>query len=212
MADFFSGIFIFFMLVISIFMFTLAYSLKKQEREIKKNQEKIEKEENKKRIYLESIKPVDKFTIEFDEVSTDEDIVNEKVSTIIRAGSLYDIYSGYKNSEIEDMAGEKILKYRDFSYGRNELEIKIEEAGEVTSGKVLLKGNLIGVIPEESIEQLQNMMYSYPFQTKRIFLTGGPYKFFDYIKDKVVTIKDPFGYKVEIAFYKNDPTIEFESL
>lgn len=200
-----TGCFFIYIVVITI----VSNVRKKKERE---NQEKIKKEENKKKLYLESIKPVDRFTIEFDEVSTNEDIVNEMVSTIISSGSLYDIYSGYKNSEIEDMAGEKILKYRDFSYGRNDLKIRIEESGEITSGEVLLQGNLIGVIPEESIEQLQNMMYSYPFQTKRIILTGGPYKFFDYIKDKVVTIKDPFGFKVEIVSYENDPTIEFESL
>ncbi|SIO08923.1 hypothetical protein SAMN05878443_1322 [Carnobacterium alterfunditum] len=182
---------------------------KKKEREI---QEKIEKEENKKRIYLESIKPVDRFTIEFDEVSTNEDVVNKKVSTIIKAGSGYEPYFGYKNDTIEEMNGEKIFKYIAFCHSGDDLEIDTIESGEVISAKVLLKGNLIGVVPQENIESLQKSMYTYPFHNVRILLTGGPYKFFDYVKDKIVTVKDPFGYKVEITFYKNDPTVEFESL
>jgi len=33
-------------------------------------------------------------------------------------------------------------------------------------------------------------------------LTNGPYKIFDYVKDKVVVVKNLFGYKLEIIFYK----------
>lgn len=182
---------------------------KKKERVI---QEKREKEDNDKKIYLESIRPVDVFTIELGEVSTDEDVVNEKVSTIIKTGSGYEPYYGYKNYTIEEMAGEKIFKYIDFYHSGDDLEIETNEAGKITSAKVLLKGNLIGLVPEERIESLQNLMYTYPFHTILIRLTGGPYKFFDYLKDKVVTVKDPFGYKVEITFYKNNPTIKYESL
>lgn len=182
---------------------------KKKEREF---QEKIEKEENNKKTYLESIKPVDRFTIKFDEVSTNEDVINKKVSTIIRTGSGYEPYFGYKNHTIEEMAGEKIFKYIDFYHSGDDLEIDTSESGELTSAKVLLKGDLIGLVPQETIESLQKSMYTYPIHNVRILLTGGPYKVFDYVKDKIVTVKDPFGYKVEITFYKNDPTIEFESL
>lgn len=181
----------------------------KKEREI---QEKMEKEKKEEDIYLESIKPVAIFTVEFDEISTKEDEINEKVSTFIRAGSTYDIYNGYKNSEIEDMSGEKIFKYQGFYHSGDNLEIKTNEEGKIISVKVFLKEKIIGVVQNENIETLQKLLYTYPFHTIKIILTDGPYKIFDYVKDKVVVIKSPFGYKLEMIFYKNDPTIKFEPL
>lgn len=195
---------------IYVVIVTIVSNIRKKKEQV--IQEKRKKEDNDIKIYLESIRPVAVFIDEFDEASTNEDVVNEKVSTIIKTGSGNEPYYGYDNHTIEDMAGEKTFKYIDFYHSGDDLEIESNETGKINSAKVLLKGNLVGFVSEERIEFLQNLMYTYPFHTVLIRLTGGPYKFFDYVKDEIVTIKEPFGYKVEITFYKNDPTIKFESL
>ncbi|MDT2782776.1 HIRAN domain-containing protein [Vagococcus fluvialis] len=117
----------------------------------------------------------------------------------------FEKYGGLKNKEIEEYG--KTYKYEGFF--TTDFHLLPEPMNEFDSNavKVLINDYHVGYVPKEIASELQPLLInkSINYKTKgMVSIIGGPYKDFDYLEDKVVTIKNDFGFEVNLTLLDTD--------
>ena len=106
-------------------------------------------------------------------------------------------FDGLKNEEIEEEGYDRVYKYdslftRDFNltrepdneYDKNAIKVTVEEFH-------------IGYLPKDIALKLAPILDSTDYQIEAmLIIKGGPYKTFDYEKDKVITIDSNYGFDI----------------
>lgn len=109
-------------------------------------------------------------------------------------------FGGYSNKEIEEI-GARQYKYDGFYTENFTLEKDMENIEYPDAVKVLVNTIFVGYLPKESSSKVSVLLDSGKSIVKgRITVVGGPYKEFDYLEDKVVTVKNEFGLKLSCKF------------
>ncbi len=109
-------------------------------------------------------------------------------------------FGGYSNKDIEEN-GARQYKYDGFYTENFSLKKDAENIEYSDAVKVLVNDIFVGYLPKELSSKVSVLLDSDKSIIKgRVTIVGGPYKEFDYLDDKVVTVKNDFGLKLSCKF------------
>lgn len=117
----------------------------------------------------------------------------------------FEKYGGLKNKEIEEYG--KTYKYESFFTTNFQLIPEPLNEFDPNAIRVLINDYHVGYVPKEISLELQPLLINknINYKTKgMVSIIGGPYKDFDYLEDKVVTIKNDFGFEVNLTLLDKD--------
>ena len=120
-------------------------------------------------------------------------------------------YRNLSSSEIrEELEGlsNKIFKYEDISTSDVELITEPDNQYDPNAIKILIANNFVGYVPAKIAKKINKYLVDDKyFNTASAEIVGGPYKEFDYIEDKVVTINNlDIGFEIALIIYDSTQT------
>ncbi|MDG3146292.1 HIRAN domain-containing protein [Streptococcus suis] len=120
-------------------------------------------------------------------------------------------YRNLSSSEIrEELEGlsNKIFKYEDMSTSDVELIMEPDNQYDPNAIKILIANNFVGYVPAKIAKKINKYLVDDKyFNTASAEIVGGPYKEFDYIEDKVVTINNlDIGFEIALIIYDSTQT------
>ncbi|WP_025728471.1 HIRAN domain-containing protein [Atopobacter phocae] len=121
---------------------------------------------------------------------------NEVVKKIIEETS-FSAFEGMTNKEIEEDGG-KIYKHTGYTR-KFRLESEPDNPHDKNAIAVFIDNMHVGYVPKEIAKEIQHLLNERYELSGITELVGGPYKEYDYSKDKVVTTKNNYGLKMDIA-------------
>lgn len=158
-----------------------------------------EQEELQRKIAAERANIIFKDTFKVAGVAYRKDKLNSLVKSLVDDFGT-DYYGGLSNKEIEEYGYDKVWKYEGYFTLDVNLATEPDNEHDHNAVKVIANGYHVGYVPATQARKIKVFLDSNTPYQGTISVTGGPFKYFNYLEDKVMTDKTNITLLANITF------------